>query len=126
RGGYAPHTIPCHANTMPAHSPAALLGPKNSSRAAGPKKLRPTPKITIDSALSLCYHGSDNTHKEDSPVYTLEYFLDLAGWRLIEDDGTEWRWGDKVSWWEPIGAEYVAAIGVIQGFNFDEEAAIVR
>jgi len=59
-------------------------------------------------------------------VYNLEYFLDLAGWRLIEDDGTVWMVGDRVSWWEPIGAEYVAAIGVIQGFNFDEEAAIIK
>ena len=62
------------------------------------------------------------THTEGgSPVYT-----DLAGWMLVEDDGTEWRLGDKVSWWEPIGEEYVTVIGVIEGFNYEEEAAIVR
>lgn len=64
--------------------------------------------------------------RRNRKVYTLEYFLDAAGWRLVEDDGTEWRWGDKVSWEEPIGAEYVTVIGVIQGFNFDEEAAIIK
>jgi len=59
-------------------------------------------------------------------VYTLEDFLDLAGWRFVEEDGTEWRWGDRVAWEYPIGSEYVKVIGIIQGFDFEEEAALVR
>src|SRR5690606_1873374 len=118
-GWVRPPPMPCHAS-MGARPlrwtqkiPAAPLGPKSSGRL----------QKSLLTVRYRCVIMAVTTHKEGSPVYTLEYFLDLAGWRLIEDDGTEWRWGDKVSWWEPIGAEYVAAIGVIQGFNFDEEAA---
>ena len=59
-------------------------------------------------------------------MYTFEQLLDIAGWRFVEDDGTEWRWGDKVKFEYPIGGEYVTVYGVIQGFDFEEEVALVK
>ena len=88
------------------------------------KKKRPFTQEELAEAMEEL--DEEAFERRNRTMYTLEYFLDLAGWRLVEDDGTEWRWGDKVSWWEPIGEEYVAAIGVIQGFNFDEETAIIK
>lgn len=59
-------------------------------------------------------------------MYSFKYLLDIAGWRYVEDDGTEWMVGDRVTWEEPIdGGEYVTVIGTIYGFIPEEEAALV-
>lgn len=58
-------------------------------------------------------------------MYSFKDLLDIAGWRYVEDDGTEWRVGDRVTWEEPIGREYVTVIGTIYGFVPEEETALV-
>jgi len=64
--------------------------------------------------------------RRNRTMYTLEDLLDIAGWRFVEDDGTVWMIGDCVTWEEPIGRDYVTVVGIIQGFNFEEEAALVQ
>lgn len=48
------------------------------------------------------------------------------GWRYIDDEGTEWKLGDRVTWEEPIGGEYVRAVGTIYGLDHDTETALIQ
>lgn len=47
------------------------------------------------------------------------------GWRYIDEEGTEWKIGDRVTWEAPIGGDYVTAIGTIYGFDHTTETALV-
>lgn len=49
------------------------------------------------------------------------------GWRYIDEEGTEWKIGDRVTWEEPIGGgEYVRAVGTIYGLDHETETALVH
>lgn len=48
------------------------------------------------------------------------------GWRYTEEDGTEWKIGDRVTWEEPIGSgEYVKVTGTIYGLDHTTETALI-
>ena len=47
------------------------------------------------------------------------------GWRYIDEEGTEWKIGDRVTWEAPIGGDYVTAIGTIYGLDHATETALV-
>lgn len=59
-------------------------------------------------------------------MYKFTDLLDLAGWRYVDEEGTEWRVGDRVTWEEPIGGGYVTVIGTIYGFDHTEETALIH
>ena len=59
----------------------------------------------------------------------IKEFLDTVypGWRYIDDEGTEWKIGDRVTWEEPIGGgEDVRAVGTIYGLYHDTETALIQ
>lgn len=59
-------------------------------------------------------------------MYKFTELLDLAGWRYVDEEGTEWRVGDRVTWVEPIGGGgYVTATGTIYGFDPTAETALI-
>jgi len=62
-------------------------------------------------------------------VDELTKILDIMypGWRYIDEEGTEWKIGDRVTWEAHIGGgDYVTAIGIIYGFDHDTGTALVQ
>ena len=47
------------------------------------------------------------------------------GWRYIDEEGTEWKIGDRVTWEASVDDGYVTAIGTIYGLDHTTETALV-